>query len=110
MIVQQFILIGMDNLDLHDARFERKFVVYDEAGAIFKSSKKCLKYSLPDLSCLQMRLSADRKGLIDNITKKTKILVRNIPKPKSLFFVSQNATKHQYVSKIFTHFHQDEMI
>ena len=45
--------------------FQRKFVVYNgltDAGTLFKSNRKCLKYSLPDLSGLQMRLSSDRKG------------------------------------------------
>jgi len=48
----------------NQSTFERKFVVYNgmkESGTLFKSNRKCMKYSLPDLSGLQMRLSSGRK-------------------------------------------------
>ena len=48
----------------HRGRFQRKYVLYgEEQGNIFKSGRKCFKFSLPDLSGIQMHLTAVKKGL-----------------------------------------------
>ena len=62
-------------MDCHDGgSFQRKFVVYGgmkESGTLFESNRRCLKYSLPDLSGLQMQLSAERKGLKGSKSKES---------------------------------------
>lgn len=92
-------------MDLYhiNGRFERKFVVYNglkDAGTLFNSNRKFLKYSLPDLSCLSMKLSAveSRKGLNKGVRSK----VPKAPTCSSDKYIAHHSHTGYYVFHILS--------